>query len=139
VQVTVQAAIRPTESRERVEAACRTLFSGTAGGDGEVVLRGHDLEALRRRVWELRIIDAVRGALLGGCDGAVLRFALSKQAAAAGKVALPVAQHALGELEVEVRVEADDPWADAEAVVWWLCPETQDGEIVGPTGPPATA
>ena len=113
-----------------MEAACRALFSGTAGGDGKVVLRGHDLEALRRRIWELRIIDAVRGALLGGCDGAVLRFALSKQAAAAGKVALPVGRHASGELDVEVQVEVADPWADAEALVWWLCPETQDGEIV---------
>ncbi|MEA3137205.1 MAG: hypothetical protein QOC71_1486, partial [Thermoplasmata archaeon] len=35
--------------------------------------------------------------------------------------------------EVRVEVEPGDPWPDAEKLVWWVCPETKDGEIVGPT------
>lgn len=122
-----------TEQRDRVAAAAQAFFPGTVEGEDSIVVRGQDVTAFRQRVWELRIIDTVRGALLAGCDGAVLRFRLSKQGAAGGKVALPVSRHALGDLDVKFQVEADDPWDDAEALAWWICPETADGEIVGPT------
>lgn len=95
-----------------------------------MVVRGGSVATFRQRVWELRIIDTVRGSLLAGCDGATLRFRLSKQAAAAGKVSLPPSRHGLGDLDIKWTVEEGDPWADAEALAWWVCPETADGEIV---------
>ena len=134
VRVIASAPVRPTEVAERVEAAVTRFFPGdverSAGG---VRVTGHDLRPLRERVWELRIIDTFRGAVLRGADGARSRFHISKQAAAAGKVSLPPARHSLGDIEVVLEVENGDPWADAEALAWWLCPETAEGEIVGPT------
>lgn len=133
VQVTVTAPIQPTEVEERVvEAATRFLPGGRAEVvANEATVTGDDLSALRQRVWELRIIDTFRGALLAGMTGDVVRFRLSKQAAYAGRVSLPPAPHALGDLSWDVRVDATDPW-DAEGLVWWLCPETKEGEVVGP-------
>jgi predicted RNA binding protein with dsRBD fold (UPF0201 family) len=138
-RVTASAPLRPTEDPAKVEAALVRFFPGaavsqapngleaTAAGDG-------GLDALRARVWELRIIDTVRGQLLRGvaADGRSLSFRLSKQAAAAGKVSFPPTPHPLGDIEVRVEVEPGDPWPDAEGLAWWLCPETKDGEIVGP-------
>lgn len=110
------------------------FFPGdVAQDDHGLVLTGNDLAAFRARVWELQIIDTVRSALLAGVEGDVLRFRLSKQAAVAGKVALPVSRHGLGDLDVKLEVEPGDRWPDAEALAWWLCPETRDGHIVGPT------
>ncbi len=100
--------------------------------EGAVVAHGHDLLLLRKRVWELRIIDTFRSALLRGAQDNVLRFRTSKQAAFAGRVSLPPTRHALGDLQWTVEVEDGDPWGDAEALAWWLCPETKDGEVVGP-------
>lgn len=133
VQVTVRTPCHPTEVVERVHAAATAFFPGTVEGEESVVAHSTDVTAFRQRIWELRIIDTVRGSLLAGCDAAVMRFRLSKQGAANGKVALPVSRHALGDLDIKIEVEPDDPWADTEALAWWLCPETADGEIVGPT------
>lgn len=125
MRLRVTAPIRPTELPERVEAAVRSLFDGdvTFSADA-LLLQGDSLERLRTRIWELRIIDTVRGTLLAGVGDGHLRFRLSKQAAAGGRVALPVGKHALGDLEVYVEDEAP------EEVVWWLCPPTADGEIL---------
>lgn len=135
VQVTVHATVRPTEDPEEVVAAATRFFPGRVEVEADSVTVVHDdLAELRRRVWELRIIDTVRGQVLHGItsDKGATTFQLSKQAAHAGRVAIPPAPHALGELEVTIVVGPDDRFADAEAMAWWLCPETADGEIVGP-------
>ncbi len=135
VRVEVRTPILPTEDPEKVAAAASRFLENPAASevDGRVIAVGHSLELLRQRVWELRIIDTFRGALLGGCEGNRLRFITSKQAAFAGKVSLPAAPHPLGDLAWTVTLDETDPWDDAEALAWWLCPETADGAIVGPT------
>jgi predicted RNA binding protein with dsRBD fold (UPF0201 family) len=148
VQVTVSAPVQPTEVPEHVVAACLRYFpgavtvtpaAGTAGPGavalaGSVTVVGSSLEVFRQRIWELRIIDTMRGRMLHGlsADAHETRFVLSKQAAFAGRLSLPPSPHVLGDIEVRLRVEAGDAWPDAEALCWWLCPETRDGEIVGP-------
>ena len=136
MRVTVATPVKPTEDPAKVESAAARFFPGTVAehaADG-LVLRGDSLLAFRSRVWELRIIDTVRGQLLHGMakDGRGLAFRLSKQAAAAGKVSFPPTPHPLGDLKVHVELEPGDPWADAEALAMWVCPETKDGEVVGP-------
>lgn len=137
VRVLVEAPVRPSEVGERVLEACLHFFpNGQARQDADrVTVEADDLTALRKRIWELRIIDTVRGALLHGlaADGRSLRFRIAKQAAYAGRLALPPAPHVLGDIEIAVEVEEGDAFRDAEALAWWLCPETEAGEIVGPT------
>lgn len=136
MRVTVSTPVRATEDPARVEEAARRFFPDLDGSlaDGRFVGTTGDLRALRQRVWELRIIDTVRGQVLHGTPtGAAktTRFRLSKQAALAGKVSFPPSPHALGDLEVAIELEAGDPWLDIDALAAWLCPETRDGEIVG--------
>jgi predicted RNA binding protein with dsRBD fold (UPF0201 family) len=142
VRVTLATPIRPTEDPAKVEAALHRFFPGADLQRAPDFLKAtaQDLSAFRARVWELRIIDTVRGQLLHGLHGyggptppTSLSFRLAKQAAAAGKISFPPTPHPLGDLEVRVEVEPGDPWPDAEKLVWWVCPETKDGEIVGPT------
>lgn len=139
MRVTVSTPVRPTEDAAKVEAALRRFFPAAQVEHAADAVRGTtgDLGAFRARVWELRIIDTVRGQLLHGLQGyggptppTALRFRLSKQAASAGKVSFPPTPHPLGDLDVHIEVEPGDPWPDAEALVWWVCPETKDGEIV---------
>ena len=140
MRVTVSTPVKPTEDPARVEEAARRLFPGMEGGFAGARFTGTvgDVRALRRRVWELRIIDTVRGQVLHGTPTGTARgtrFRLSKQAALAGKVSFPPTPHQLGDLEVTVQVEDGDPWKDIDGFALWLCPETKDGEIVGPVGP----
>jgi uncharacterized protein len=138
VLVRIATPVRPTEDPAKVRQAILTLWPDAEVREAEGGLEGtsRDLLPFRRRVWELRIIDAVRGKLLHGmdADGRSLRVRLSKQAALAAKVSFPPTPHALGDLEVTIAVEPGDPWPGAEQLAWWIAPETRDGEIVGPTG-----
>jgi predicted RNA binding protein with dsRBD fold (UPF0201 family) len=137
VQVRAWTPIRATEDEARVRQALLALFpdAQVTREDDRITASASTVGHLRQRVWELRIIDAVRGKLLHGLahDNRSLRLRLSKQAALAGKVSFPPTPHALGDLEVELRVESGDPWPDAERLAWWIAPETKDGEIVGPS------
>ena len=139
VRITVEAPLRPTEDEAKVREAAHRFFPDGAvlHLPGRIVVESRDLRPLRTRVWELRIIDTFRSRFLAGAaaDGASATFRLSKQASLAGKVSFPPTLHALGDIEVRVELEAGDPWRDVEALAWWLCPETKDGEIVGPTLP----
>lgn len=137
MRVTVSTPVKPTEDPARVEEAARRLFpdlEGTLATDRFTGVTG-DVRPLRRRVWELRIIDTVRGQVLHGTPtgkARSTRFRLSKQAALANKLSFPPTPHALGDLEVTVELQDGDPWPDIDAFALWLCPETKDGEIVGP-------
>ena len=138
VLVRITTPLRPTEDPAKVRQAILTLWPDAEVRETPEGLEAtsHDILPFRSRVWELRIIDAVRGKLLYGMDsdGRSLRVRLSKQAALAAKVSFPPTPHALGDLEVTITAEPGDPWPDAEKLAWWIAPETRDGEIVGPVG-----
>ena len=139
MRIHVQAPVRPSEDADKVQAAATAWWPDAAvvrHPDG-VEVTATDAATFRQRVWELRIIDTLRSALLAGVDAARperIHLRLSKQAAVAGKVSLPAAAHPLGDLDITITVEAQDPWQDAQAFSWWLCPETKDGEIVAGSG-----
>jgi predicted RNA binding protein with dsRBD fold (UPF0201 family) len=135
VRVTVRTPIHATEDPERVQLAVEAFWPGMECSVTNTEIVGHssDLSDFRARVWEAKIIDTVRGALIDGADGNKVWFRLSKQAALSGKPSIPAARHALGDLDIKFEVEESDRWADGEALCWWLCPETEDGAIIGPT------
>ncbi len=139
VRITVTAPVRFTEDEAKVRDAAHRFFpdGSVAHTPGRVVVESRELRPLRKRVWELRIIDTFRGKFLAGAaDGArTTAFRLSKQAALQNVVSFPPTPHALGDLEVQVELEAGDPWKDVQGLALWLCPETKDGEIVGPILP----
>lgn len=105
-----------------------TQFWPNATFDGDEQAYAEDCNDFRARIWELRLIDAVRGQLLHGIRGDVIRFKLDKQAALQGKISFADKSPALGAVDVQI-----DPEMDPEAFCWWLCPETEEGKIVGPT------
>ena len=135
VKLNVTVPVRPTEESLLVRQAVLKLFPDAelAEADGRLAGPAGDAETLRTRIWELRIIDTARGQVLHGlaADGRSIRFRLAKQAALARQVAFPPRPHALGDIEVTVEAEPGDAQTP-EQWVWWLCPETKDGEIVGP-------
>lgn len=139
VQVRVAAAVRPTEDEAKVRQAVLNLFpdAEVRAVDGGVEAAAHDLLPMRKRIFELRIIDTFRGQFLHGMDAAKrsTTFRLSKQAALAGHVNFTPREHALGDLLVTVLLDEADRWTDVEGLAWWLCPETKDGEVVGAVEP----
>ncbi|MCA1818443.1 MAG: hypothetical protein ABR562_00325 [Thermoplasmatota archaeon] len=139
MDIRIETPLRPTEDEAKVRAAIVGLWPDAVVKmeGGRVVAVSKDVRPFRKRVWELRIIDAVRGKLLHGlaADGRSANIRLSKQAALAGMVSFPPTPHALGDLEVTLAVEPGDPWPDAEGMAWWLAPETKDGEVVGAVKP----
>lgn len=133
--MTVSCGLKATEEEERVRQAIQNLFpdAGLAAADGRLSGAVRDIEPFRARIWELRIIDTARGQILHGlaADDASTRFRLSKQAALARHVSFTPRPHVLGDIEVLVEHEPQDT-ITVEQWAWWLCPETKDGEIVGP-------
>lgn len=139
VQVRITAPVKGTEDPQKVRTAIVTLFPDAVitDTDGGVAATSQDLQPLRRRIFELRIIDTFRGQFLHGMDDAkrTTTFRLSKQAALANHVSFTPREHALGDLTVTVTLEETDKWTDIERLGFWLCPETKDGEIVGAVEP----
>ena len=139
VLVRIATPVRPTEDDAKVRQAVLQLFpdADIRGVEGGLVATTRDLHALRRRVFELRIIDTFRGQFLHGMDDAKrsTSFRLSKQAALAGHVSFTPRPHALGDLDVTITLDAADSWTDIERLAFWMCPETKDGEIVGTVEP----
>lgn len=145
VQVVARAPIHPTEVPDRVqEAVLRFWPDATASrleADGstdtaEVVATASSLDALRSAIWDSSIIDAFRSGIQA--EGQELHFRISKQAALAGLVAVPPTPHVLGDIQVTATLDPDDPWPDAEHLKWWLCPQTEEGKIIGQTDAPGS-
>jgi predicted RNA binding protein with dsRBD fold (UPF0201 family) len=123
VRVRLRTPCKPTESLPKVKIAVLNLFPDAAfSREDEVVeAESRSVENLRERIKAQKIRDAARSALFAGIDGAVVRFALNKQAAYVGKVSF-ASGSPLGDLEVEV----ED--GDAERII--------DGIAESTTRPP---
>ncbi len=115
VSVRIRSPCKPTESLPKVRIAVLNLFPDATFSreDERVEAESRSVERLREQIRAQKIRDAARSALFAGIDGAVVRFALNKQAAYAGKVSFATGSP-LGDLEVEV--EDGDPEAIIDGI-----------------------
>ncbi|MFC7044156.1 RNA-binding domain-containing protein [Halobacteriaceae archaeon GCM10025711] len=129
IDVAVTAPVADTEVEDRVADAITNVFPNAevTYGDRELAATTHSVEAFRDRLFEQRILDTARGALLSNREGNTVAFDLKKQAAFKGVVNFAVGKpDELGEIHVEITVE--DP--AVEEFVDYLAPRTEDGKPV---------
>ena len=127
ITVDVDAPVKPTEVRERVADAVRSLFpeADVTTSSGEVTARTHKLDHFRDRLFEQRILDTARKQFMGNRTRNGFEFRLKKQAAFRDVVNFSVGNPAeLGDIDVRVTVE--DP--EVEEFIEYLAPRTEDGE-----------
>lgn len=127
ITVDIEAPVQPTEVRERVADAVRTLFpeADVNAESDRVTARTHSLDHFRERLFEQRILDTARTEFMRNRTRSGFEFRLKKQAAFEDVVNFSVGNPAeLG--DIEVRVAVDDP--EVEAFIEFLAPRTEDGK-----------
>lgn len=129
ITVDIDGPVQPTEVRQRVADAVRSLFPEAAVTveSDRVTARTHSLDHFRERLFEQRILDTARTEFLRNRTRSGFEFRLKKQAAAHDVVNFSVGSPAeLG--DIDVRVSVDEP--DVEDFIAWLAPKTEDGTPV---------
>jgi predicted RNA binding protein with dsRBD fold (UPF0201 family) len=126
IEVSLRAAVRPTESPEKVAGALVTLFPGIEvdAEGGWICGRGGaaSLVTFHRLLREQRILDTARSVMLQGLVGDAVQFRLNKQAATVGRINFPPEEEPLGSIHVEIR--------GGPSLIDWLAPRTVDGKPI---------
>ncbi len=126
IEVSVSAAVRPTESLEKVVGALENIFPGqTLVIEDDQLKATGGLGSLRnfhRLLREEHILDAARSVMLKGLIEDAVLFRLSKQAAAAGRINFPPDEEPLGSVHVQIKGH--------DRLIDWLAPETADGRPI---------
>jgi predicted RNA binding protein with dsRBD fold (UPF0201 family) len=107
LEISLRTRCHPTEDRQMVERALKSLFpDAEVTGDSEVEARSGSASVFAEQLKRQRIRDAARAVLRRGIRGNTTRFLLNKQVAAVGKVSFSEEEHPLGDIVVEI--SADD-------------------------------
>jgi predicted RNA binding protein with dsRBD fold (UPF0201 family) len=126
IELSLSAAVRPTESPEKVASALNNLFpkielvgsktriEGSGGAEG--------LSTFRRLLREQRILDTARSVMLQGAVGDAVQFRLNKQAATVSGINFPPEEEPLGSIHVQIK--------GPPALIDWLAPRTLDGRPI---------
>jgi predicted RNA binding protein with dsRBD fold (UPF0201 family) len=126
IELSLSAAVRPTESPEKVASALENLFPEIELLAREDRIEGRGgagtLTTFHRLLREQRILDTARSVMLQGRVGDAVQFRLNKQAATVGKVSFPPGEEPLGSIHVQIR--------GPETLVDWLAPETFEGKPI---------
>ena len=129
MKLRVEAEVRPTEVREKVEAALKKIFPTLELRQEGSFLVGEatEVSALSRLHQLLRlqaILDSARSVMLAGREGNQISFTLNKQAAFVGRVSFTGEESPLG--PIAVTLEA----FDIEKLIDYLAPRTHDGKPI---------
>lgn len=129
MKLRVEAEIRPTEEREKVEAAVKRIFPTLEliQAEGRLVGDSTDVSSLSRLHQLLRqqmILDSARSVMLARKRGETTQFMLNKQVASVGKVNFTNGESPLG--PIVVTLEAPD----LERLIDYLAPRTQEGRPI---------
>jgi len=129
VRLRVEAEVKPTEAREKVEAAIKQIFPtlelSLIGSSlvGEST-RMESLDRLHELLRQQAIRDSARSVMLRSSRGNVVRFMLNRQVAFVGRVSFTGGESPLGPIVVTLEVP------DIERLVDYLAPRTQEGKPI---------
>ncbi len=117
--------VKPTEDKEKVEAAVKKIFPTLELSQNENSLvgesiRAESLDRLHQLLREQAIRDSARSMMLRGRRGSVVQFMLNKQVAFVGKVSFTGGESPLG--PIVVTLEAPD----IERLIDYLAPRTRE-------------
>ena len=129
MRLRVEAEVKPTEVREKIEAAIRRIFPtlklSLVGNSlvGESTSE-ESLEQLHQLLRQQAIRDSARSVILRSRRDNVVRFMLNRQVAFVGKVSFTGGESPLGPIVVTL----EDP--DIERLIDYLAPRTREGKPI---------
>jgi len=129
LRLRIEAEVRPTEVKEKVEAAVKKIFPTIElrQEEGSLVGEAADVSVLSRLHQLLRIqtiLDSARAVMLAGREGNTVKFMLNKQVAFVGRVNFTEGGSPLGPVVVTLEAE------DIERLVDYLAPRTREGKPI---------
>lgn len=129
MKLRVEAELRPTESREKVEAAVRKIFPSLALEliGRSLVGEATEVEAISRLHQLLRqqgILDAARAVMISNKKDNSTRLLLNKQVAFVGRVGFTDGDSPLGPIVVTLEAQ------NLEALIDYLAPRTHEGKPI---------
>lgn len=129
MKLKVEAEVRPTEVREKVEAALKKIFPTLELRQEGSFLVGEatEVSALSRLHQLLRlqaILDSARAVMRAGMEGNHISFMLNKQAAFVGRVSFTGEESPLGPIAVFLEAR------DIERLIDYLAPRTREGKPI---------
>jgi len=125
LRLQVEVKVKPTEDKEKVEAAVKKIFPTLELSQNENSLvgksvRAESLDRLHQLLKGQAIRDSARSVMLRGRRGNLVQFMLNKQVAFVGKVSFTGGESPLG--PIVVTLEA----SDIERLIDYLAPRTRE-------------
>lgn len=125
MRLLVEVEVKPTEDKEKVEAAVKKIFPTLELSQNENSLvgksvRAESLDRLHQLLRGQAIRDSARSVMLRGRRGNLVQFMLNKQVAFVGKVSFTGGESPLG--PIVVTLEA----SDIERLIDYLAPRTRE-------------
>lgn len=125
MRLQVEVEVKPTEDKEKVEAAVKKIFPTLELSQNENSLvgksvRAESLDRLHQLLRGQAIRDSARSVMLRGRRGNLVQFMLNKQVAFVGKVSFTGGESPLG--PIVVTLEAPD----IESLIDYLAPRTRE-------------
>ncbi|MBA7501722.1 hypothetical protein ES706_00296 [subsurface metagenome] len=125
MRLQVEVEVKPTEDKEKVEAAVKKIFPTLELSQNENSLvgksvRAESLDRLHQLLRGQAIRDSARSVMLRGRRGNLVQFMLNKQVAFVGKVSFTGGESPLG--PIVVTLEA----SDIERLIDYLAPRTRE-------------
>jgi len=125
LRLLVEVEVKPTEDKEKVEAAVKKIFPTLELSQNENSLvgksvRAESLDRLHQLLRGQAIRDSARSVMLRGRRGNLVQFMLNKQVAFVGKVSFTGGESPLG--PIVVTLEAPD----IERLIDYLAPRTRE-------------
>lgn len=129
MRLRVEAEVKSTEAREKVEAAIKQIFPSLELNSVGNSLVGEStsvesLDRLHQLLRQQAIRDSARSVMLRSRRGNVVRFMLNRQVAFVGKVSFTEGESPLG--PIGVTLEAPD----IERLIDYLAPRTREGKPI---------